>query len=134
VGYRLVVLRVEALAFRVYALKAFLRKNVEQRACNLFHVRTAAMGESQVCGVQDREQFFYQGSVGIFDYLPLLTVNAFAVVVKLGLEAEQGLEVLVALARQFTGRGQQRVLATALRAIYLVRRAICVLAAFICHA
>jgi hypothetical protein len=134
VGYRLVVFRVEALAFRVYALKAFFGKNVEQRACNLFYVRAAAMGECQVRRVQDREQFFYKRGVGIFDYLPLLTVNAFAVVVKLGLEAEQGLEVLVALARQFTRRGQQRVLATALLAIYLVRRAICVLAAFTCHA
>jgi len=134
VGYRLVVLRVEALAFRVYALKAFLGKNVEQCACNLFYVRTAAMGECQVRRVQDREQFFDEGSVGIFDYLPLLALNALAVVVELGLEAEQGLEVLVALARQFTRRGQQRVLATALGAIYLVRRAIYVLAAFSCHA
>jgi hypothetical protein len=134
VGYSLVVLRVEALAFRVYALKAFLGKDVEQRACNLFYVRTAAMGECQVRRVQHREQFFDKGGGGIFDRLTLLALNTFAVVVKLGLEAEQGLEVLVALARQFARRGQRRVLATAVRATYLVRRAIYVLAAFICHA
>ncbi len=55
VGYGLVVLRVEVLAFGVDTFKAFLGKNVEQRACNLFYVRTAAMGECQVRCVQDRE-------------------------------------------------------------------------------
>jgi hypothetical protein len=132
-GYGLVVLRVEGLAFRVDAFKAFPGKDFEQRTCNLLHVRATTMGNGQVGRVQDRQQLFHEGGSGIFDDLSLLAVNAFAVVVKFGLEAEQGLEVLVALARQFSLRGQ-RVLTAALAVICLVRRAVHVLAALTRHA
>jgi hypothetical protein len=69
----------------------------------------------------------------IFDDLSLLAVDTFAVVVELGLEAEQGLEVLVALARQVSRRGQ-RVLTAALAVICLVLGAVHVLAALTRHA
>jgi hypothetical protein len=132
-GYRLVVLRVKVLAFGVNALKAFLGKDFEQRTCDLLDVGTSTMCERQVGRVQDREQLFDKSCRRIFEYFSLLAVNALAVVVKLGLEAEQGLEVLVALARHL-GERRQRVLGSVVRDIYLVRRAIYVLAAFTRHA
>jgi hypothetical protein len=105
-GNRVVVLRVETFALWDDPLEALLGKDVEQSTGNLLYVLTSAMCQCQIGRIQDGQQLFHENGVGSFDYLPLLAVNALAVVVELGLEALQGLEVLVTLARQFVGLEQ----------------------------
>ena len=92
-----VLLGVERLALRVDPLEALLGKDVEKGARHLLYVLAAPVGQCQVGRVQDGQQLFNQRGRGILDHLALLALDALAVIVELGLEAEQSIEVLVPL-------------------------------------
>ena len=104
-GHGVVVGGVERLAFGVDALEAFLGKYFEEGARHLLYVFPAAVGEGQVGRIEHRQQFFHQRGGRVFEDLALLALNALAVVVELSLEAEQSVEVLIALARGVPGAG-----------------------------
>jgi hypothetical protein len=97
-GHGVVVGGVERLAFGVDALEALLGKYFEKRARHLLYVFPAAVREGQVGRIEHRQEFFHQRGGRVFEDLALLALYALAVVVELSLQAEQSVEVLIALA------------------------------------
>jgi hypothetical protein len=98
VGHAVMMGGVKRLAHGVDPLEAFLGKYVEEGAGHLLHVLTAAVGQCQVGRVQNGQELFYQRGSRVFDDLALLALDAFAVIVELGLQPEQSIQVLITLA------------------------------------
>ena len=70
-----------------------------QGARHLLDVLAATVGQGQVGGVEDRQQLLDQGAGGPLEMVGLLLDHALLVVLEVGLQADERVAVVVALAR-----------------------------------